>query len=772
MVCTTLRAFSQGTEWLLRSSLLALLLIGWPMLAAIAQSSGEVLRGKVLDRSLNSPLPGANLQWMCPAKDFTNAQPSTGTASRSDGTFELKISPGCSLRVSAIGYQTRWILGPPVSSEGSMKGLEIALEPETQDLDAVVISAGRFEQRLSEVSVSMQILKPELLQQNNLNRLDDAMDRVPGVSIVNGQANIRGTSGFSYGAGSRVQVLLDEMPLLSADANDVRWAFMPMEILSQIEVIKGASSVLFGSGALGGAIHLRSQWPGAQPGGMLQTYALGYDHPPTRFTDPYPGRMPLQTGLNGFYQQNSGKLDWTIGAMALTDPGYRVGEFGNRLRTNTALRYRLSPQLMLSIAGNFMTEKIGNFLFWKSLDSTHFPAPGTNDTLLSRRAMLDPVLRYTDPWGNNHTLKNRWYLTQNMGDSDRNVRGLMRYHEYQFQRRFMGPQKSTWVSNSGITYLHNNVQSEGLYGNRNSRSVALYSQMDVQAGRFGLSIGGRIESTRIEADPLIRFPVFRSGLTYALTKATHLRASAGQGFRAPSVAERYVRAVGGAVEVLPNPLLQPEQGWSSEIGLRQGFKRGTLVGGLDFAAFFTRYRDMIEFSFNAWPDGLGFKAVNLLNTTATMWGFEGGTEGQIRFGTHTLRWMMGYTFTQPRQSSRPIPSEPDFVQIDTLKYRSRHLWRSDLLWERGRLQAGINLRYNSFMLKIDDIFYSFIPGTQTFRDENNQGDWIVDLRTAYQIQKQFKISALVRNAFNRAYAVVPGNLGPPRAFLLQAQWNL
>jgi iron complex outermembrane receptor protein len=650
--------------------------------------------------------------------------------------------------------------------------MKILLEPSVQNLEGVVVSAGRFEQRLSEVSVSMQILQPELLRQNNLTRLDDAMDRVPGVSIVNGQANIRGTSGFSYGAGSRVQVLLDEMPLLSADANDVRWAFMPMEMLSQIEVIKGASSVLFGSGALGGAIHLRSQWPGLKPGGMLQTYALGYDHPPARFTDPYPGRMPLQTGINGFYQQNSGRLDWTVGAMALTDPGYRVGEFGNRLRANTALRYRLSSKLMLSLATNMMTEKIGNFLFWNNLDSAHFPSAGTNDTLLSRRAMVDPVLRYTDPWGNAHALKNRWYLTQNMGDSDRNVRGLMRYHEYQFQRRFVGPKQSAWVSNSGITYLHNNVQSEGLYGDRNSRSVAVYSQMDIQAGRLGLSLGGRLESTRIESDPRIRFPVFRSGMTYALRPATHLRASVGQGFRAPSVAERYVRAVGGAVEVLPNPVLQPEQGWSGEMGLRQGFKFGSIQGGLDFATFYTRYSDMIEFSFKSWPEGFGFKAVNLQNTTATMWGFEAGTEGQARLGTHTLRWMMGYTFTQPQQSSRPIPSVPEYVTEDTLKYRSRHLWRSDLLWERGRIQAGINLRYNSFMLKIDTIFYYFIPGTAEFRQQNNQGDWIVDLRTAYQIQQHFKISVLVRNAFNRVYAIVPGNLGPPRAFLLQAQWNL
>jgi iron complex outermembrane receptor protein len=750
------------------------LVLALPTQSRAQKLKAEMLqfRGRVLDAELNSPLAGVNLQLMCPANNFTTPPPRGGTSSRSDGTFELAVAKGCSLRVSALGYQTRFIVMPSPASNNTWPPLQIMLEPIAQDLEAVVISAGRFEQRLSEVSVSMQILKPELLQQNNLTRLDDAMDRVPGVNIVNGQANIRGTSGFSYGAGSRVQVLLDEMPLLSADANDVRWAFMPMEILSQIEVIKGASSVLFGSGALGGAIHLRSQWPGINPGGMLQTYALGYDHPPARFTDPYPGRMPLQTGINGFYQQNSGKLDWTVGSMALTDPGFREGEFGNRLRANTALRYRLNSKLMLSLAANLMTEKNGNFLFWNNLDSAHFPAAGTNDTLLSRRAMVDPVLRYTDPWGNNHALKNRWYFTQNLGDSDRNVRGMMRYHEYQFQRRFVGPVQSAWISNSGITYLYNNVQSEGLYGDRNSRSVAVYTQVDIQAGRLGFSLGGRMESTRIESDPLIRFPVFRSGLTYALASATRLRASVGQGFRAPSVAERYVRAVGGAVEVLPNPALRPEQGWSGEVGLRQGFKIGSVKGGLDFATFYTRYTDMIEFSFRLWPDGAGFKAINLLNTKAVMWGMEASTEGQARIGTNSFRWMMGYTFTQPTQYAMPIPREPEYIVEDTLKYRSRHLWRSDLLWERGRIQAGVNLRYNSFMLKIDDIFYSFIPGTGEFRNQNNHGDWIADLRTAFQIQQQFKLSVLVRNAFNRAYAVVPGNLGPPRAFLLQAQWNL
>ena len=61
------------------------------------------------------------------------------------------------------------------------------------------------------------------------------MEQVPGVTIIDGQANIRGGSGFSYGAGSRVLLLVDDLPMLAADAGDIKWSFLPVENLEQVE---------------------------------------------------------------------------------------------------------------------------------------------------------------------------------------------------------------------------------------------------------------------------------------------------------------------------------------------------------------------------------------------------------------------------------------------------------------------------------------------------------------------------------------------------------
>ena len=52
--------------------------------------------------------------------------------------------------------------------------------------------------------------------------------------------------------------LLDGLPLMSADAGGIKWNFLPFENLSQVEIIKGASSVMYGSSALNGVINFRT----------------------------------------------------------------------------------------------------------------------------------------------------------------------------------------------------------------------------------------------------------------------------------------------------------------------------------------------------------------------------------------------------------------------------------------------------------------------------------------------------------------------------------
>ncbi len=110
--------------------------------------------------------------------------------------------------------------------------------------------------------------------------------------------------------------------------------------------------------------------------------------------------------------------------------------------------------------------------------------------------------------------------------------------------------------------------------------------------------------------------IFRSGLSVRVLKATYLRASFGQGFRFPTIAERYINTQVGGLPIFPNPRLQSERSWNAEVGIKQGFKINKFYGYLDVAVFRQEYDNAIEFSFGQWGTSgdfvsdIGFKSLN------------------------------------------------------------------------------------------------------------------------------------------------------------------
>ena len=92
-------------------------------------------------------------------------------------------------------------------------------------------------------------------------------------------------------------------------------------------------------------------------------------------------------------------------------------------------------------------------------------------------------------------------------------------------------------------------------------------------------------------------PVFRAGANYQVAEETYLRSSFGQGFRFPTIAEKYIRTGLGDLQVYPNQNLNPESSTSIEIAVKQGIKLGGFLGYLDVAVFQQKYTDFIEFTF-------------------------------------------------------------------------------------------------------------------------------------------------------------------------------
>ena len=239
-------------------------LLLWFLLFSIALNSNSQIQGKVVDASSGEPIIGAKIY----ASDGQRA------ISNFDGDFNL----ACKEFPVVLVVKMLQYVNDTTTIESSGR-YNIKLSEPVTDLQTVVVSAGRRKQAIEEVPVSMEIIRPELIDNKGITSLDQAIEQTPGVSTFDGQVSIRGGSGFSYGAGSRVLLLWNGMPLLSGYAGDTQWNAIPMEQASQIEVMKGASSVLHGSGALNGIIALTEKEPGTTPETKVKLQYGIYDNP-------------------------------------------------------------------------------------------------------------------------------------------------------------------------------------------------------------------------------------------------------------------------------------------------------------------------------------------------------------------------------------------------------------------------------------------------------------------------------------------------------------
>jgi len=756
-------------------------------------SQNIIVSGKIIDAKTAEAIIGASVV----------PDSGKGTVTDVNGAYELNLSGGKhTIKISFIGYKTKTISF--IAGETQNKIPDVKLEEDIAELGTIVVTAGKFEQKIEEVTISMEVIKSKMVEDKNTTNIETIIDQVPGVNMMDGQINIRCGSGFSYGAGSRVLLMVDEMPLLSADAGDVKFNFIAVENISQIEVIKGASSSLFGSSALNGVINIRTAYPVDTPQTIINISSGLYDSPKRKELMWWNKSNPIFTNASLLHSRKIKNLDFVIGGNIFSDEGYRYLEKEQRYRFNYNLRYRSKKidGLAFGVNGNYMKVEGGLFILWYNADSAYTPQGLTIQNYSNSRINIDPFVTYFDKKGNRHSLRTRYYGTKNTNDTQQESTADLYYWEYQYQKHFEND--LTWTSGTAGTYSE--VHSDSLYGNHYSSNIGIFTQLDKKYKKFIFSFGARAEYFKVDTAqtkfniPLGKdtlqlplYPVFRTGLNYHLFKQTFLRASFGQGYRFPSIAEKYIKTSVSGLTILPNPSVQPETGWSTEIGLKQGIKIKNWFAYFDIAAFWMEYKNMIEFNFDYYfPDSLGTpsftdyftyfgaKSINVGKTRIT--GFETSITGTGKIRKIGVTLLAGYTYTNPvnlNLDSNYINSGTD-DSTGILKYRYKHNAKFDVQFEYKKVSLGFSLRYNSFMENIDKRFESplfydqfptfliyILPGVKEYREEHNKGDFVMDARLAVQASKQAKISFVCNNFLNAEYSSRPGDVQAPRNFALQ-----
>jgi iron complex outermembrane receptor protein len=758
-------------------------------------NSQSIITGKLIDSQNNEALIQATV-----SVDGTEI----GTVTDIDGNYQLSLNAGkYTLQFRYVGYQ-------PESKEIEVDGinpmvLDVMMRGELVS-DVVIITEGKYEKKLEQSTVSIDVINAAQIQRNNVRSLEDIVSKVSGVQIMDGQVSIRGGAGYAYGAGSRVSFLVDGQLLLSAELSDVKWNFVPIENAEQIEVIKGSASVLYGSGALNGVINVRTAYPTAKPYTSFSTYAGIYDQPPVdsmRWYDPKADPM-AQPGFYGMFFAHREKIkknfDLVIGGNFHFENGYIKQMDERRFRFNFNTKYvqpDMDGRLSYGVNGNIMYHEQGTYFLAQDMRNNAYRnvSEGGRDRYVS--TTVDPFITFYDPWKNKHDFRGRWFLISKQRGPNPSI-GHLFNGEYQFQRNFEGG----WLLTSGLMGQHFQANSI-LFNNNNDpekdrakfmgSSFAIFSQLEKKFfDRLTVVAGVRWEGFLIDSvfTPM-SYPLPRLGLNYQVTKNDFIRFSFGSGFRFPSLAERFINEPipiqGFSIGAYPNPDIKPEIGYSTELAYRRTYRTSNFKMHGDIALFWMEYRNMVEFVLGLYPEGLGFKSLNISQARIAGWEISGQTDGFI--GKTPLRIWGGYTFTYPGDMQDDTLQRKVAVYLgnmfnafahginpdsasdirSVLRYRSMHNVRFDIETEWKGFTFGASANYNSHIHKIDLVFALGLVsnGIQQFRKIHNKGSLIFDWRFGYKFNEKQHLNFIVNNLLNTEYASRPAKMGAPRTFSLK-----
>jgi len=204
--------------------------------------------GVVTDKNDGSPLENVNVFF-----DGTDY----GTVTNQNGFFTLSNIPFGSGRliVSMIGYEPEAI---NVKLDKSTV-LEVQLEKSLIEMSSIVITGTRTERYLKDVPVTTQVVKGAKLVESGPMDVSQVLNELTGVAIVENQFGTGAElSGFDA---DHILVLVDGMELVGRTNGQLDISQIPTDQIERIEVVKGASSALYGSEAMGGIINIITKEP-------------------------------------------------------------------------------------------------------------------------------------------------------------------------------------------------------------------------------------------------------------------------------------------------------------------------------------------------------------------------------------------------------------------------------------------------------------------------------------------------------------------------------
>ena len=363
----------------------------------ISFAQPATLQGLVSDEQ-GIPLIGVNI---------ILTERSIGAATDLDGRFVIDQIPAGTYTVvaSAIGFRRAELT--MTFAPGQTITQDFALSEIILESSGVTVTASRREQLTSTAPVSLTVMTPRELESRNIFSLDDALRHVSGVQVKGNQISIRGSTGFSYNVGSRVQLLLDGLPLLTPDSDGIPFEALPFAQIERIEVLKGPGSALYGSGALGGVVNVITKDFPDTPETTVRTFAGAYE--PVKYDtwladwSEADQPRPFYGGSFAHAQKLSDKLGFWANVHYRDDVGYLRLNEKQSLLGFTKLGWRPKSTIRFDLLTSWLWRKKDDYLFWNAVWDALNPGilpngnPASSDNVSSQFGLLPTFTHVVNP---------------------------------------------------------------------------------------------------------------------------------------------------------------------------------------------------------------------------------------------------------------------------------------------------------------------------------------------------------------------------------------
>ncbi len=625
-------------------------------------------------------------------------------------------------------------------------------------LDQVVVTATRTQQSIRDVPAAVSVISREQIEESTATTVDQLLQGVPGVYAARMDASSPNRIAQTYTRGlpgnSRTLVLLDGIPMNVLYDGQVDWSQLSTQDIERVEVVRGASSGLYGANAMGGVINVISRAPEA---GNSSRVAAEF------------GSLNSQR-YQAAHSHTFGGTAIRVSASHFSSDGYNMW----RPDTTVPAAYRDAIGTVKDNASVKVTQEIDAQSFveaglsYLKDESTGFYKPGAAGYTPQTREQYVPTVRYVRDTDQSNTsvavygrVGKQWAdtlsattynsITEKGYYEDRTlgVNGQHSWSPFAGHRFTAGGDYSDGSIDNHFTYP-GSTRVRDTRGDQRRTGAFLQDEIALSE-RWKLNVAGRYDrwttggnqtdtgagqpnSAYKERSDSAFSP--KLATLYKLSERINLRASAGRAFNLPDMFNLYANTRRGTTTYWANPDLQPETVNAFDTGVDIYF------GALGYAKATVYYNDAKNFIYSVQRNASNFDKINVGAVTTR--GLE--LESMLR-PAPALEINASYTYNQSRIEENE--KDPSLVgkELTNVPRHHAYLKASYLLAPGATVFAAANYVGKRYGNDANTTIY--------------QAYTTLDLGGSYAFTKNLTGRLTVANIGNKAYDGI-GYIAPGR----------